>query len=139
MNFTDLSYQISYSVSANTVVLLTNVMMSYDRNVNNVYSVMIQNETYFVSGVTVSVFVHAVNGTRYGPLSVAMDNASGSEYIAATYLYAYSLSLPHSLHFTFCSPIATPLPLFHLPFLSHNICLSFLSHLLHIYLTTFLS
>ena len=67
--------------------------MSYDRNEDNVYSVMIQNEAYFVSGVTVSVFVHAVNGTRYGPLSVAMDNASGSEYIAVTYLYAYSLSL----------------------------------------------
>ena len=91
-------------------MLLSNVTMSYDRNEDNVYSVMIQNEAYFVSGVTVSVFVHAVNGTRYGPLSVAMDNASGSEYIAATYLYAYSLSLSSS-----CSPfsrllsVATPL------------------------------
>ena len=91
MNFTDLSYQISYTVSARTVVLLSNVTMSYGHNENNVYSVMIQNETYFVSGVTVSVFVHAVNGTRCGPLSVAMDNASGSECVAATYLYAYSL------------------------------------------------
>ena len=63
----DLNYQISYNVSARTVLLfssgeifVTNSMVLVS---DTMFEHSITNATYFVEGVTVDVTVEAVNGT----------------------------------------------------------------------------
>ena len=102
VNFTALSYEVLYSVSARNAVLLPDVMMAYDSSMSGMYNVLIQNEAIFVSGVMVTVNVRAVNGTMQGPVTTLMANASGGELSLSLSLSSLPLRLflfpPHNVY-----------------------------------------
>ena len=78
----DLDYQISYTVSARTVILssddpfVTNAMVLVS---DTMFEHSITNATYFVEGVTVEVTVAADNDSEVGPSIMNTTMAPGSK------------------------------------------------------------
>ena len=104
---TNLNFQISYGVSARTVllfssddILVTNAMALID---GFMYGQNITNPTYFVEGVTINVTVVTRYPSGAGSGSPVMDTimAQGSKCMAVLYIL---ISLSPSLYYSLSSP-----------------------------------
>ena len=99
------SYQISYSVSARTVLLFTSGDMAVTNaeakiggtNDSFMYNITdMMTSMYFVEGVSVVVSVAAVNGSMVGPAVMNTTVAPGSK-LSLSYTHSLTLFLSLSL------------------------------------------